>query len=77
MKILIRYVIKEFLRPVLFCIVIFLILFVLSETFRLLNIENKMPNSLHYGILYLIYEIPYWITQILPIAMLIGFLFFY
>lgn len=77
MKILYKYVLKEFIRPVIFCIGMFLILFILSETFRILNIENKLPNSFYYGVLYMIYEIPYWISQILPIAMLLGFLFFF
>ena len=77
MKIITKYILKEFLRPVLACCLIFLLLFILSESFRIINIENKPDNALYYMVFYLLYQTPSWLVQITPMALLLGFLFSY
>ena len=77
MKIIYKYITKIFLKNVLTTITVLLVLFILSETIRIINIDNKPIGYLHYGVLYILYQIPFWITQSLPISNLLGFLFFF
>ncbi len=75
MKILTKHILKEFFKPFASSLFIFLTLFFLSESFRIINISQKPENALYFLPLYLIYQTPIWLTQILPISMLLGFLF--
>jgi lipopolysaccharide export system permease protein len=77
MKIITKYVLKEFIKPVIACCLIFLLLFILSESFRIINLENKSATALYYLPFYLLYQIPAWLLQITPMALLLGFLFSY
>ncbi|MFH1714692.1 MAG: LptF/LptG family permease [Elusimicrobiota bacterium] len=75
MKIITKYIIKTFLKPLITSITVFLLLFILSETFRVINIVDKSPDYLIFLPFYLLFQTPFWLTQIIPVAMLLAFLF--
>ncbi|MFC1546409.1 LptF/LptG family permease [bacterium] len=77
MKILSKYMIREFIKPLAAAMCVFASLFVLSETFRIINITNKTPNAISYIPLYLLYKTPVWLIRILPMGILLAFLFSY
>lgn len=77
MKIINKYVLKMFIKNVFTSILVLLILFTLSETIRITNMDNKPSGYVYYGVLYILYQLPFWTTQILPISNLLGFLFFF
>lgn len=77
MKILPRYIIHEFVKPFIAASAVFLFLFMLSESFRIINIPNKTQHALALLPLYLLYQTPAWMMQILPFALLLAFMFSY
>ena len=75
MRILDRYILKGFLKYFLGAILTLLVIIIVAEIFELMDIilTNKVPLLTASG--YFIYQIPLWITQISPVACLIGVLF--
>ncbi len=75
MKILYRYIIKNFVKIFLFTTVAIALVGIISELFRQINlyIDNKTP---FYMILtHLLSDMPLWLIQALPIAALLALLF--
>lgn len=75
MKILTKYMLKEFIKPLITIIFVFLLLFLLSEGFRIINADTKASGAMLFLPLYLLYQTPLWLTQIIPFACLLAFLF--
>ena len=75
MKIIDRYLLKHFISPFLFCLLIFVMLYVVIDLFDNLNemIENKI--DLRYLLPYYLNFIPLIIVQMVPIAVLISIMF--
>lgn len=75
MKLIYRYIIREFFKPLLFTSTVFGGLVLISEFFRELNfyLENKIPFSAIFA--YLLYNLPWWIIQVLPVSVLLAVLF--
>jgi len=75
MRIIDRYLLKHFIGPFLFCLLIFVMFYVVIDLFDNLNemIENKM--DLRFLIPYYLNFIPLIIVQMAPIAVLISIMF--
>ncbi len=75
MRILDRYILKEFLKYFLGAISTLIVIIIVAEIFELMDIivSNNVPFLIAGG--YFVYQIPYWITQVSPVACLIGVLF--
>ncbi|MFC1501407.1 LptF/LptG family permease [Elusimicrobiota bacterium] len=75
MKIIYRYLFREFIKPLFFSCVVFGGLVMLSEFFRNLNfyLEQKTP-FFEVG-LYLFLNLPWWTIQVLPVSVLLAVLF--
>ncbi|MFH1783636.1 MAG: LPS export ABC transporter permease LptG [bacterium] len=75
MRILDRYILKEFLKYFLGAIVTLLVIIIVADIFELMDVifTNKVPILTASG--YFVYQIPLWITQVSPVACLIGVLF--
>ncbi len=75
MRILDRYILKEFLKYFLGAIFSLLVIIIIAEIFELMDIIliNKVLFTVAGG--YFLYQVPYWITQVAPVACLIGVLF--
>lgn len=76
-KIIIKYFLKEFIKPFFVCCFIFLLLFNFSEGFRAMNINKQPADAYKYIPIYLGYQTIIWMMQILPMSLLLGFLFSY
>jgi lipopolysaccharide export system permease protein len=70
-----RYILSEFLKPLIVSSVAFGGLVLLSEFFRELSfyMENRTPFSIVFQ--YLLLNMPWWIVQVLPVAVLLAVLF--
>jgi lipopolysaccharide export system permease protein len=75
MNIITRYFVKEFIKPLLFSSVMFGGLVMLSEFFRELNFYLEKKASFLYVFQYLFLNLPWWIIQVLPVAVLLAILF--
>jgi lipopolysaccharide export system permease protein len=75
MKILTRYIVVEFLKPLIFSIAAFSGLVMISEFFRELSfyLENKTPFLVVFSYLFL--NLPWWCMQVLPVSVLLAVLF--
>jgi lipopolysaccharide export system permease protein len=75
MKILTRYIIREFIKPLFFSIAAFSGLVMISEFFRELSfyLEKKTPFTV--VISYLLLNVPWWCIQVLPVSVLLAVLF--
>ena len=75
MKIIDRYIVREFFKPLFFSAIVFGGLVLISEFFRELSfyIENKTPFTVVFE--YLLLNLPWWIIQVLPVAVLLAVLF--
>ncbi|MBN1824430.1 MAG: LptF/LptG family permease [Endomicrobiales bacterium] len=75
MKIIDRYLIREFFKPLALTSTAFGGLVLISEFFRELSfyLENKTP----FGLVgkYLLMNLPWWIIQVLPVSVLVAVLF--
>lgn len=75
MNTLSRYLLKEFLKPLIFTIMVFVGLYVIAELVdEMRSFVNHKP-SVFLIFLYYIYRIPYFVVQILPLAVLLSSLF--
>jgi lipopolysaccharide export system permease protein len=77
MKTIQKYMLKEFFKPFIGTIFTFSIIFCLSEIFILFNKENRSKDTLQLFIIYIFAKTPVWLSSVLPITMLLGFLFSY
>ncbi|MCP4482122.1 MAG: YjgP/YjgQ family permease [bacterium] len=77
MKIILKYILKEFIKPFFACSLIFLLLFNFAEGFRVVGMEDKANDALQHLFSYLFYQSPLWLIQIMPMSLLLGFLFSY
>jgi lipopolysaccharide export system permease protein len=75
MKILNRYLIIEFLKPLALSSAAFGGLVLISEFFRELNFYLEAKAPLLYVAEYLALNLPWWIIQVLPVAVLLAVLF--
>ncbi len=75
MTLLYRYLLKEFLKPLVFSTAAFGCLVLISEFFRELNfyLENKTPFLVVARLLAL--NLPWWTIQVLPVSVLLAVLF--
>ena len=75
MKIIYRYIIREFFKPLFFSSAVFGGLVLISEFFRELSfyLENKTSFLIVFEYLFL--NLPWWIIQVLPVAVLLAVLF--
>lgn len=75
MKLIYRYLIREFIKPLVFTTLVFGGLVLISEFFRELNfyLENKTPFT--YVLAYLALNLPWWTIQVLPVSVLLAVLF--
>jgi lipopolysaccharide export system permease protein len=75
MKIIYRYIIKEFFKPLFFSSAIFGGLVMISEFFRELSFYLENKTSFLVVFEYLLLNLPWWIIQVLPVAVLLAVLF--
>lgn len=75
MNILTRYIIREFLKPLLFSTTAFGGLVLISEFFRELNYYLEKKASFIAVIGYLLLNLPWWCIQVLPVSVLLAVLF--
>jgi lipopolysaccharide export system permease protein len=75
LRILDRYLLKEFLKYFFGAMVALLVIIIVSEIFELMDV--MINNKVHFLIAgaYFFYQLPYWITQVSPVACLMGILF--
>lgn len=75
MKILDKYVIKQFSVAFFFALSCFTIIVIVSQFFdkidTFLNYKTPAPRI----IIYLLYRLPFWLVQVMPVAMLLATLF--
>lgn len=72
MKIFTRYICKEFFKLFIICLVIFLSIYLVVDFFE--KIDNFLGVNIGKDIiaLYFLYKLPYIITQMIPVAVLIS-----
>lgn len=70
MRILDRYLIKEFLRPFIFCLLIFTALIFIAQLFD--ELDHIQRLGWRVMIHYLLYRTPFFLSQFAPIAVLIA-----
>jgi lipopolysaccharide export system permease protein len=75
MKIITRYLLIQFIKPLIFSSFAFGGLVLISEFFRELNYFMEKKASFLYVFLYLFFSLPWWIIQVLPVAVLLAVLF--
>lgn len=75
MKILNRYLLKEFIKPLLLCAAAFGCLVLISEFFRELGTFTENKASFTTIFVYLFLNLPWWTVQALPVAVLLAVLF--
>ena len=75
MRILDRYLIRSFLSALIYCLAVFLILFVIIDLFS--NLDEFLKHGVSMGIVlsYYAYFIPAILVQVIPIACLVSVLF--
>ncbi|MFH1369541.1 MAG: LptF/LptG family permease [Elusimicrobiota bacterium] len=75
MKLITRYVTREFLKPLFFSIFAFGGLVMISEFFRELNFYLEKKANFIFVFQYLMFNFPWWTIQVLPISVLLAVLF--
>lgn len=75
MRILDRYLVQHFLSALVYCLALFLLLFVVIDVFN--NLEDFLKHGLSLRIIgsYYAYSTPYIFVQIVPIASLVAILY--
>jgi lipopolysaccharide export system permease protein len=70
-----RYLLKQFLRIVFFASVAFVVIYIVVDTFE--QIDNFIDHEarLHYIALYYLYSLPFILTYIIPVSLLLGSVF--
>ncbi|MDI6640957.1 MAG: LptF/LptG family permease [Elusimicrobiota bacterium] len=75
MKLLTRYILKEFIITFFFGLLFFSLIFLISEFFYRLNEFIKYHATLLFILRYLLIHMPLWVRDSLPIAVLFGMIF--
>ena len=75
MKIIHRYFLLQFLKPFLFGLISFVIIMTVSHLFENLDTFTGVKAHPFDIFRYLVYQIPLWTVQVLPVAVLLGSLF--
>ena len=75
MKILDRYLLKNFIWPLLYCMALFSVLFVIIDSFNHLDDYIHHSLSIKIILMYYYYLFPSLIIQIIPISALVAILF--
>jgi lipopolysaccharide export system permease protein len=75
MKIITRYVLREFLKTLFFSVAAFGGLVMISEFFRELDLYLEKKAAFSVVFKYFFYNMPWWIIQVLPISVLLAVLF--
>ncbi|HCJ65838.1 MAG TPA: hypothetical protein DHV62_00555 [Elusimicrobia bacterium] len=75
MKIISRYLLKNFFSPFIVALSIFSLLFILERFFEKLEMFLIYHATFSHVLEYLLFCLPYWIVQISPLAILVGLLF--
>lgn len=75
MKIINRYIIREFVKPLVFSTVVFGGLVLISEFFRDLNYYLEKKAVFTDVFIYLFLNLPWWTIQVLPVSVLLAVLF--
>lgn len=75
MKIISRYLLKNFFSPFIVALSIFSLLFLLEQFFEKLEIFLTHHSTFAQILEYLLFRLPYWIVQISSLAILMGLLF--
>lgn len=75
MKLITKYLIKEFLIVFIFSLILFCLVFLISEFFTRLSDFIKFHASLWFILKYLCIHFPLWIRDSLPISVLSGVIF--
>jgi len=75
MRIIDRYLMKGFLLPLLFCILLLSLLFIVVDGFN--NLDEYLKNGVTFKVVfsYYLYTMPALLVQIVPIATLVALLF--
>ena len=72
MKVLSRYLVKEFLRLLILCEIIFLFLFLIIDFLGKIDNFIEAHVSTHIMLAYFVYKTPFMMVQLLPPASLIS-----
>ncbi len=75
MKLIDIYLIREFIKPLFFSSGVFGLLVMISEFFRNLNFYLEQKTSFIEVFKFLFLNLPWWILQVLPVAVLLAVLF--
>lgn len=75
MRILDRYLVNSFFHALLYCLCLFLILFVVIDVFN--NLDEFLKSGVHWKIIgsYYLYSVPLILVQVVPVAVLVAILF--
>ena len=75
MRILDRYLVKNFLSALFYCLFVFVILFIIIDVFN--NLDEFLKHGFHLTVIlsYYLYLIPMILVQIVPISSLVAILF--
>lgn len=75
MRILDRYLVRGFLAALLYCLLLFMMLFIVIDVFN--NLEDFLKHSINMRIIltYYLYSSPFILVQIVPVAALVAVLF--
>ncbi len=75
MSTLSKYILKEFLKPLFFTILVFVGLYIISQMVdEMRSFVNNKPDLILI-VLYYLYRVPYFFVQILPMSVLLASLF--
>ncbi len=75
MRIVDRYLLKDFLLSIAFCLALFLVLFVIIDSFNNLNEFLRHGVTLTIILSYYFYLVPSILVQVIPVAVLVAILF--
>ncbi len=75
MRIVDRYLLKGFIQSLLYCLALFLVLFIVIDVFNHLDEFLKHGVSLRIIISYYLYSVPSIFVQVVPIAVLVAILY--
>src|SRR5262249_13420021 len=75
MKIIDGYLIRQFLKPLGACTVIFTVLVFIGHFFDKMTVFNAFPAHLWDVFVYLILGVPYWLNFIFPVVTLLALMF--
>jgi lipopolysaccharide export system permease protein len=75
MKILDRYLIKNFLAPFLSCVLIFCVLVILGRFFDKMGIFTGYHAHVKDIVVFLLLGLPFWLNLVLPVATMLALLF--